>query len=53
MKTQTTDKREQTQVRIWRSLRVKIDKARAETRQTLADWFEEAAREKLARKGKS
>ena len=34
------------------SIRVQIDMERAQTRQSLAEWIEEAAREKLARKGK-
>jgi accessory colonization factor AcfC len=44
--------REPNHVRMWRSLRVKIDKDRADTRQSFSEWMQEAAEEKLARKGK-
>jgi hypothetical protein len=35
-----------------RSLRVKIDKDRADLRLSFSEWMEQAAEEKLARKGK-
>jgi len=48
--------RKPTLVCLLPSLRVAIDKRRADTRQSLSDWVEEAVQEKLAklaRKGKS
>jgi hypothetical protein len=47
------EEREPMQVRVLPSLRVQIDHARVDARMSLSDWIEEAAREKLARKGKT
>jgi hypothetical protein len=44
--------REPNHVRMRRSLRVKIDKDRADLRLSFSEWMEQAAEEKLARKGK-
>lgn len=52
MSTQTNaqEKRQPTIVRLLPSLRVKIDKRRADSRESLSDWIEAAVRAALTRK---
>ena len=52
MQAESEEGREPTHVRMRPSLRVRIEHARADTRQSFSEWIEEAALEKLARKGK-